>query len=174
LRVKSDKLIVMPTFDIVSEIDMTEVINAADQASREVKTRYDFKDTNSSVELKEKEMLLEIESSSEDRIRALQQVVEEKLVKRKVSLRSVEFGDPQTVGGGRSKIAASLKAGVSQEMAKKINVLIKDMKLKGVQSSNQGDQVRVTGKKRDILQEVIAELKKHEFDLPLQYQNFRD
>jgi len=164
----------MPSFDIVSEIDLTEVRNAVDQASREVKTRYDFKDTSSSVELVEKDMLITLESSSEDRVLALKQVVEEKLVKRKVSLRSIEFGEPADAAGGRSKLSVTLKSGVSQEMAKKINLKIKDMKLKGIQSSNQGDEVRVTGKKRDSLQEVITELKKEEFDLPLQYQNFRD
>ena len=164
----------MPSFDIVSEIDLTEVRNAVDQASREVKTRYDFKDTSSSVELVEKDMLITLESSSEDRVLALKQVVEEKLVKRKVSLRSIEFGEPADAASGRSKLSVTLKSGVSQEMAKKINLKIKDMKLKGIQSSNQGDEVRVTGKKRDSLQEVITELKKEEFDLPLQYQNFRD
>ncbi len=164
----------MPTFDIVSELDFTEIRNAVDQAAREVANRYDFKDTNSSVELKEKDMVIEFESSTTDRVQALQQVLEEKLVKRKVSLKSLEFGDPKDVAGGRSKVVATLKSGVSQDIAKKINVAIKEMKLKGVQSSNQGDQVRVSGKKRDTLQEVITMLKEQDFDRPLQFQNFRD
>lgn len=164
----------MASFDIVSEVDLTEVRNAVDQASREVSNRYDFKDTNSTVELNDKEMFIQFESSSEDRVAALKQVVEEKLVKRKVSLKSVDFGDPVDVAGGRSKVTVSLKAGIPSDLAKKINTHIKDMKLKGVQSSNQGDQIRVTGKKRDMLQQVIASLKEADLERPLQYQNFRD
>ena len=164
----------MPSFDIVSEVDLTEIRNAVDQAAREVSNRYDFKDTDSKVELKEKELLIEFESSSEDRVAALKQVIEEKLVKRKVSLKAVEFGDPVDVSGGRSKIVVNLKAGIPSDLAKKINLQIKDMKLKGVQSSNQGEQIRVTGKKRDMLQDVIAALKEADLERPLQYQNFRD
>lgn len=164
----------MPSFDVVSEIDMQEVRNAVDQASREVANRYDFKDTNSSVELNEKDMAILVESASEDRIIALRQVLEEKLIKRKLSLKAVDFGDMEDAAGGRSRMTVSLKAGISSDMAKKINTHIKDMKLKGVQSQTQGEQVRVTGKKRDLLQDVIASLKEAELDLPLQFQNFRD
>jgi uncharacterized protein YajQ (UPF0234 family) len=164
----------MPSFDVVSEIDMQEVRNAVDQASREVTNRFDFKDTNSSVELNEKDMVIQMESASLDRIMALRQVLEEKLIKRKISLKAVDFGDPEDAAGGRSRLNASLKAGVSSEMAKKINGHIKDMKLKGIQSQTQGDQVRVSGKKRDALQDVIAALKEADFDLPLQFENFRD
>lgn len=164
----------MPSFDVVSEIDMQEVRNAVDQASREVANRFDFKDTNSSVELNEKEMVIRMESASHDRMTALRQVLEEKLIKRKISLKAIDFGDVEDAAGGRSRLVASLKAGVSSDMAKKINGHIKNMKLKGIQSQTQGDQVRVTGKKRDALQEVIASLKEADFDLPLQFENFRD
>ena len=164
----------MPTFDVVSEIDMQEVRNAVDQASREVANRYDFKDTRSSVELNEKDLVIQMESASQDRIVALRQVLEEKLVKRKISLKAVDFGDVEDAAGGRSRMTANLKAGVSSEMAKKINTHIKDLKLKGIQSQTQGDQVRVSGKKRDALQEVIASLREADFDLPLQFENFRD
>ncbi|MEM7272652.1 MAG: YajQ family cyclic di-GMP-binding protein [Actinomycetota bacterium] len=164
----------MPSFDVVSEIDMQEVRNAVDQASREVANRYDFKDTNSSVELNEKEMVIRMETASEDRMFALRQVLEEKLIKRKLSLKAVEFGDAEDAAGGRSRMTVSLKAGISSDMAKKINSHIKDMKLKGIQSQTQGEQVRVTGKKRDALQDVIASLKEADLDLPLQFQNFRD
>ncbi len=164
----------MPSFDVVSEIDMQEVRNAVDQASREVANRYDFKDTNSVVELNEKEMVIRMESASQDRIVALRQVLEEKLIKRKISLKAVEFGDLEDAAGGRSRQMANLKAGVSSDMAKKINGHIKDLKLKGIQSQTQGDQVRVNGKKRDALQDVIASLKEADFDLPLQFENFRD
>jgi uncharacterized protein YajQ (UPF0234 family) len=164
----------MPSFDVVSEIDMQEVRNAVDQASREVANRYDFKDTNSSIELKEKEMVIEMESASQDRMMALRQVLEEKLIKRKLSLKAVDFGDSEDAAGGRSRVSVSLKAGISSDMAKKINTKIKDMKLKGVQSQTQGEQVRVSGKKRDALQDVIAALKEADMDLPLQFENFRD
>ncbi len=164
----------MPSFDVVSEIDMQEVRNAVDQASREVANRFDFKDTNSTVELNEKEMVIQMESASDDRMIALQQVLEEKLIKRKISLKAVDFSDREPASGGRSRMTANLKAGVSSDMAKKINGHIKDMKMKGVQSQTQGDQVRVSGKKRDALQDVIASLKEADFDLPLQFENFRD
>ena len=164
----------MASFDVVSQIDNQEVRNAVDQANREVSNRYDFKDTNSTIEFNEKDLVITLESSSTDRIAAFKQVLEEKLVKRKVSLKSVDFGEFQDAAGGRSRLAASLKAGISSDMAKKINKHIKDLKLKGIQSQTQGEQLRVTGKKRDALQEVIASLKESDFDLPLQFENFRD
>jgi uncharacterized protein YajQ (UPF0234 family) len=164
----------MPSFDVVSQIDLQEVTNAVDQASREVNNRYDFKGTNSTIALDTKAMSLTMESASTDRITAFRQVVEEKLVKRKVSLKAIDFGDVEDAAGGRSRLAASLKAGISSEMAKKINTHIKNLKMKGIQSSTQGDQVRVSGKKRDDLQAVIASLKEADFDLPLQFENFRD
>ncbi|MFT7599128.1 MAG: hypothetical protein ACI8TP_002053 [Acidimicrobiales bacterium] len=164
----------MPSFDVVSEIDMQEVRNAVDQASREVANRFDFKDTNSSVNLDDTGMIITLETSSEDRMIALRQVLEEKMVKRSVSLKTLDPGDVEEASGARARLKIDLKAGISSDMAKKINSTIKDLKLKGVQSQTQGDQVRVTAKKRDTLQEIIATLKKSEVELPLQYQNFRD
>jgi uncharacterized protein YajQ (UPF0234 family) len=164
----------MPSFDVVSEIDMQEVRNAVDQTSREVANRYDFKGTDSSVDLNDKDMVITMESASQDRMMALRQVLEEKMVKRKISLKSLDFGDVQDAAGGRARMVVSLKAGISSDMAKKINTHIKDLKLKGVQSQTQGDQVRVSGKKRDSLQDVIASLREADFDLPLQFENFRD
>lgn len=164
----------MPSFDVVSEIDMQEVRNAVDQATREIVNRYDFKGTNSVIELDDKAMTIKLESASTDRMFALRQVVEEKFVKRKLSLKAIEFGDPEDAAGGRSRVMISLKAGISSDMAKKINIHIKEMKLKGVQSSTQGEQVRVNAKKRDALQDVIASLKEADLELPLQFQNFRD
>ncbi len=164
----------MPSFDVVSQIDMQEVRNAVDQANREVVNRFDFKDTNSTIDLDDTAMTLTLESASHDRITAFRQVVEEKFIKRKISLKAVEFGDIQDAAGGRARVVASLKAGIASDMAKKINTHIKDMKLKGIQSSTQGDQIRVSGKKRDALQDVIAGLKEADFDLPLQFENFRD
>lgn len=164
----------MPSFDVVSEIDMQEVRNAVDQATREVVNRYDFKNTDSTIDLDDKAMSITLESASQDRMFALQQVLEEKFVKRKVSLKTLDIGDVEDAAGGRARVKISLKAGISSDMAKKINSTIKDLKLKGIQSSTQGDQVRVTGKKRDALQDVIAALKEADLDLPLQFQNFRD
>ncbi len=164
----------MPSFDVVSEINMQEVRNAVDQTGREVANRFDFKDTNSTIELNDSDMVIRLESASQDRMIAFRQVVEEKLIKRKVSLKSLDFGDIEDAAGGRARMTVGLKAGISSEMAKKINTHIKDMKLKGIQSQTQGDQVRVSGKKRDVLQDVIASLKEADFDLPLQFENFRD
>ncbi len=164
----------MPSFDVVSEINMQEVRNAVDQTDREVTNRYDFKDTNSTIELNDSDMVIRMESASQDRMMAFRQVLEEKLIKRKISLKSVDFGDVEDAAGGRARVTIALKAGISSEMAKKINTHIKDLKLKGVQSQTQGEQVRVSGKKRDALQDVIAALKEADLDLPLQFENFRD
>ncbi len=164
----------MPSFDVVSEIDMQEVRNAVDQASREIANRYDFKDSGSSIDLDDKGMTLTIETSSEDKLRAVRQLLEEKFVKRNVSLKTLDWGKTEEASGGRARVKVSLKAGISSDMAKTINTTIKDLKLRGIQSQTQGDQVRVTGKKRDDLQGVIAALKEADVDLPLQFQNFRD
>ena len=153
---------------------MQEVRNAVDQTTREVVTRFDFKDTGSAVSLDPKAMSMVLESVSRDRLNALRQVLEEKLVKRKISLRSIEFGTVEDAAGGRSRQSVSLKAGISSDLAKKINIHIKDLKLKGVQSQTQGDQVRVTGKKRDDLQAVMTLLRGGDFGIPLQFENFRD
>jgi uncharacterized protein YajQ (UPF0234 family) len=162
----------MPTFDVVSEVDMQEVRNAVDQANREAGTRFDFKGTESEIDLSDTEMVLR--SSTEDRLRALYQVLEEKLVRRQVSLKSLEAGkiEEGTKGSARQKIA--IQAGLSQDHAKKINRFIKEKAAKGVSSQTQGDQLRVTGKKRDDLQVIIAALKEADFGIPLQFTNFRD
>jgi len=107
----------MPSFDVVSEIDMQEVKNAVDQTSREVTNRYDFKDTNSTIELNEKEKTIQLESASTDRLSAFRQVLEEKIIKRGISLKAVEFGDPQDAAGGRSRLVVSLKAGIASDMS---------------------------------------------------------
>jgi len=162
----------MPSFDVSSEVDLQEVRNAVDQATREVVNRYDFKGTDSSVELGDAAITLE--SSAEDRVVALRQVLEEKLVKRKVSLKGVEFGAIEDAAGGRSRITATLAAGISSDKARELNKFIKGLAMKGVQSQTQGEQLRVSAKKRDTLQEVIAALKEGEFGIPLQFGNFRE
>ncbi len=162
----------MASFDVVSEIDTQEVRNAVDQAAREVNTRYDFKDTGSEVTFNETDISLV--SSSEDRLNALRQVLEEKLVKRKVSLKALSYGEVEDAAGTSVRQVVLLQAGISSDKAKELNKFIKALGIKGVQSQTQGEQVRVISKKRDHLQTVISELKEADFDLPLQFENFRD
>lgn len=162
----------MPSFDVTSEVDYQEVRNAVDQAQREITTRFDFKGTNSSIDLGDDSISLA--SVSEDRLNALRQLLEEKLVKRKVSLKVLDYGAVQPASGGSVRQTASLVSGISQDKAKSLNKYIKDLGLKGVQSQVQGEQLRVTGKKRDDLQSAIASLKEHDFGIPLQFGNFRD
>jgi uncharacterized protein YajQ (UPF0234 family) len=162
----------MPTFDVVSEVDMQEVKNAVDQASREVATRFDFKDTGSSLELAGQE--LRLHSSTEDRLRALTQVLEEKLVKRQVSLKSLDSGKIEEGSKGTVRQTITIRAGIDSDHARTINKFIKEKAAKGISSQTQGDQLRVTGKKRDDLQGVIAALKAEDFGIPLQFTNFRD
>ena len=162
----------MPTFDIVSELDLQEVRNAVDQANREAATRFDFKNTDSSIELGDTELILR--SSTEDRLRALHQLLHEKLVKRQVSLKAFDAGKVEEAQKGTARQRVAIRAGISQDHAKRLNKFIKDLGLKGVSSQTQGDQLRVSGKKRDDLQEVIAKVKAEDFGIPLQFNNFRD
>jgi|TARA_B110000438_G_scaffold35134_1_gene34878 uncharacterized protein YajQ (UPF0234 family) len=162
----------MPSFDVVSQIDLQEVRNAVDQASREVHTRFDFKGTDSTIELQDGS--IKLESSTEDRLAALVVVLEEKLVRRNVSLKSLDWGVVEAASGARSRQLAVLQAGIDSDKAKAVNKAVKDVGLKGVQSQTQGDQVRVTAKKRDALQEIIASLKDVDLGIPLQFENFRD
>jgi uncharacterized protein YajQ (UPF0234 family) len=162
----------MPSFDVVSEIDQQEIRNAVDQAAREVTTRYDFKGTDSKIELSDTE--IKLESASEDRLAALRVLLEEKLVKRKVSLKALDYQKIEEASGARARQLVKLVAGISKDKATELNKHIKALNLKGVQSQTQGDQLRVTGKKRDDLQAAIAALKEHDFGIPLQFTNFRD
>ena len=162
----------MPSFDITSEVDHQEIRNAVDQASREVTNRFDFKNTNPSIELDETSITLRC--ASEDRLTALRQVLEEKLVKRQVSLKAVDYGKVEEASGGSARQVATLVAGISSDKARQLNKFIKELGVKGIQSQAQGDQLRVTGKKRDDLQAVISACKEHDFDIPLQFGNFRD
>jgi uncharacterized protein YajQ (UPF0234 family) len=162
----------MPSFDVVSQVDPQEVRNAVDQASRELSTRFDFKGTDSSIELGADELTLR--SSTEDRLKALRQVLEEKLVKRNVSLKALDYGKVEEASGGSARQVVKIVAGISSEKARELNKHIKELGLKGIQSQTQGEQLRVSGKKRDDLQGVIAALKGHDFGIPLQFENFRD
>jgi hypothetical protein len=162
----------MPTFDVVSEIDRQEVRNAVDQASREVATRYDFKGTDSTIELTEK--TIELHTESEGRLQALTQVLEEKLVKRGVSLKALSYGKVEEAAKGTVRQTVTLNVGISTEKAKEIGRFLKEHGPKGVSHQIQGDQLRVTGKKRDDLQAAIQAMKDHDFGIPLQFTNFRD
>ncbi len=162
----------MSSFDIVSEIDLQEVRNAVDQANREATTRFDFKGTNATITFGEKELTLS--ASTEDRLRALYQLLEEKLVKRSVSLKTLDPGKIEEASQGAARQKVTLKAGISQEVGKQINKMVKEMGVKNLSSSIQGDQVRVTGKQRDDLQQAIAFFKEADMAVPLQFTNFRD
>jgi cyclic-di-GMP-binding protein len=162
----------MPSFDVVSELDLQEVRNAVDQAQREVATRYDFKNTGSGIELGEDEIRLR--SASDDRLRAVAQVLEEKLVRRQVSLKALSYGKVEEGSKGSVRQTVALVAGINDEKAREINRFVKEKAAKGVSSQTQGNQLRVTAKKRDDLQAVIAALKEQDFGLPLQFKNFRD
>jgi len=162
----------VPSFDVVSEVDMQEIRNAVDQASRELATRFDFKGTDSTVELKENE--IELESASEERLKAVSQVLEEKIVKRKVSMKVLDYGKVEEATKGRARQTVKLQSGINTDKAKAIGKFIKELGLKGVQHQIQGEQLRVTGKKRDDLQTAIGKLREHDFGIPLQFENFRD
>ena len=162
----------MPTFDIVSEVDQQEVRNAVDQTAREVATRFDFKGTDSSIELKDTS--IELASASDDRLKALVQVLEEKLVRRKVSLKALSYGKVEEAAKGSVRQTATLNVGLSDDKAREIGKFIKGLGLKGLQHQVQGQQLRVSGKKRDDLQSAIAALREKDFGVPLQFNNFRD
>ncbi len=162
----------MPTFDVVSEVDRQEVSNAVDQAQREISTRFDFKNTDSSIE--QTELVLTLRTVSEDRLSALRVVVEEKLVKRGVSLKGLDYGKVEEATQNTVRQVLTIKVGISSDKAREINKLIKEKAPKGVSSQTQGDSLRVSGKKRDDLQAVIALLKGADLGIPLQFENFRD
>ena len=160
----------MPSFDVVSEIDQHELSNAIDQANREINNRFDFKGTDSKIETVDNN--LTIISSSEFQVKQIQDILETKVTKRGIDIRCLEYGDI-VENNNQARQIVNIKKGVDKELARKIVKMIKSSKLK-TQAAIQGDQVRITGKKRDDLQATIAEIKAAKFDIPLQYINFRD
>jgi uncharacterized protein YajQ (UPF0234 family) len=160
----------MPSFDIASELNMHELTNAVDQTNREVITRFDFKGSNSKVE--RGDAVLNIESQSEFQIRQIIDILHQKMGKRGLDIRSLEEGKVE-LRGNRAYLIITIKEGIESELARKIVKMIKESKLK-VQSAIQGEQVRVTGKKRDDLQQVMALLRESNIEQPLQFNNFRD
>jgi uncharacterized protein YajQ (UPF0234 family) len=161
----------MPSFDVVSKVNWAEVTNALDQASREVSQRFDFKGTDASLEKTEEGIV--VRASSDERALAAVGVLQEKLVRRKVSLKHTEVGEPQPGPKGSARILMKINEGIDQDRGRRIVKLIKDRKLK-VQASIQQDTVRVSGKKRDDLQDVIQQLKAEDLGIELQFINFRD
>jgi len=160
----------MPSFDVVSEVNHHELSNAVDQANREVTTRFDFKGTGSNFELAGN--LVTMNTQSEFQLQQMYDILCNKLVKRGVDIACLELGDP-TIQLKTATQVVTVREGIDAAEAKKMIKLIKDRKMK-VQAAIQGDQLRVTGKKRDDLQEVIALLKEGSFAMPLQFKNFRD
>lgn len=160
-----------PSFDVVSKVDTQEVDNALNQAGKELSTRFDFRGTGTAVSWAGDDALT-IESETEERALAAVDVFKEKLIKRGISLKAFEAGEP-AVSGKTYKINAKIIQGISSEKAKQIAKYIRDEAPKGVQAQIQGDQLRVSGKKKDHLQDVIALLKEKDFDLALQFINYR-
>jgi cyclic-di-GMP-binding protein len=163
----------MPSFDVTNEINWVELHNALDQAGKEISTRYDFKGSDARVELNEKDKTLTLFADSEFQLDQVWDVQVAKFAKRNVDIRCMEKKDIEKISGNKVKRNVVIKAGIDSDLAKKIVRLLKDSKLK-VQAAIQGDMVRVTGAKRDILQEAIALLRKSIEDFPLQFGNFRD
>lgn len=161
----------MPSFDVVSEVDKQEVRNAVEQVNKEVSTRFDFKGSDARIE--QADYVLTVYADDEFKLGQVQDILRTKLTKRKVDVRCLDISEIESVSGNKVKQIVTVKTGVETTLAKKIVKLIKDSKLK-TQASIQGEVVRVSGSKKDVLQEAIALIKKTIDDFPLQYQNFRD
>ena len=161
----------MPSFDVVSKVQMHEVDNAVTQTSKEIATRYDFRDTDSSIERTEEGIVLK--SSSEGRLEAALTVLQEKLVRRKVSLKTIDVQDAERAGGTSYRQLIKLNQGISSDKARELVKFLKGTGLK-VQPAIQKDQVRITGQKRDTLQQAIAAMRQQDFGVELQFENYRD
>lgn len=160
------------SFDIVSNIDLNEVLNAVQQTTKEVQTRYDLKDSKSSVELNQKDHKILLASSDEYKLKAVTEILGQKLVKRNVPLKGLQYGPVTPASHGSARQEIVLQQGIATEKAKEIVKVIKESKLR-VQASIQGDLVRVSGKDRDTLQQVIALLKNKDFGIDMQFVNYR-
>ena len=160
----------MPSFDVVSEVDLHELSNAVDQANREIETRYDFKGSKSKITKSDTELVMEAES--EFQLQQMLPIIQQKMTKRGIDITCLEKADAEMIGQ-RAKQSLLVKQGVDKDLARKMVKVIKSSKMK-VQAAIQGEQVRITGKKRDDLQAAMALLKEQNYDLPLQFNNFRD
>lgn len=162
----------MPSFDVVSQVDMQEVDNAVNQARKEINTRYDFRGSNCKIDFEDE--LITLHAEDKMKLEAMQGMLREKAIKRGVSAKSLDFKEPEDASGGKLRQKIQIKQGIEQEEGKKIVKIIKDEKLKKIQAQIQADQVRVTGPKRDDLQAVIGLLEEKVTNLDLQFVNFRD
>jgi uncharacterized protein YajQ (UPF0234 family) len=162
------------SFDVVSEVDLQEVRNAVDQARREISQRFDFKGTGSDVELADDggSPSISVRSNTDQKVKDCVKVLEEKLVKRKVPIKSLQHGEIQPAAGGTARQTLGINQGISTEKAREIVKFIKDQKTKA-QVAVQGDQVRVSSKSKDTLQDVMQSLREHDFGIPLQFTNYR-
>lgn len=160
-----------PSFDVVSKVDRQEVDNALNQAAKELSQRFDFRGTDTSISWAGEEAVT-LESGTEERLKAAVDVFKEKLIKRNISLKAFEVGEPAP-SGKVYKVTGKILQGIASDKAKEISKTIRDEKLKGVQAQIQGDQLRVSGKKKDDLQAVIALLKSKDFGIALQFTNYR-
>jgi uncharacterized protein YajQ (UPF0234 family) len=158
------------SFDIVSKVDRQEVDNALNQTAREISQRFDFKNTGASIAWSGEK--IELRANAEDRVKAVLDVFKDKLIKRGISLKTLEAGDPQ-LSGKEYRISAEVNEGISQENAKKVSKLIRDEGPKGVKAQIQGDELRVSSKSKDDLQAVINLLKSQDFDFAVQFTNYR-
>jgi cyclic-di-GMP-binding protein len=161
------------SFDVVSEIDLAEVKNAVNQANKEVVQRYDLKGSKAEITLDEKARQLVLESDSEFTLEAVLGILQQKLVRRAVPLKALDYGKPLPAGGDRVRQTIQLQQGIPTEKAREIVKLLKEQKLKKVQAAIQGDSVRISGPDRDTLQEVIALLKAHDFGIHIAFDNYR-
>ncbi|MBF0293716.1 MAG: YajQ family cyclic di-GMP-binding protein [Magnetococcales bacterium] len=161
----------MPSFDVVSEVDMQEVDNALGQVTKEIATRYDFRGSKCKVE--REEAVIKVHADDDYKLNQVLEVLREKLTRRKVEIKVLEYGTVETASGGTKRQQITVRQGVNADLAKKIVAGIKTSKLK-VQAAIQGEQVRVTGKQRDDLQAAITHIKGAGYDLPLQFINFRE
>jgi len=162
----------MPSFDVVSQLDLQEIDNAVNQARKEVSQRYDFKDTATVIDW-DKKGKISVQSTDDFKVKAVDDVLREKLARRQVSLKAVDFGAVEPGPGGRAKQEIELKQGIDVDRAREIVKIVKDTKRK-VQAQIMGDQVRISGKKRDELQAAIQAIRARDLDLPLQFVNFRE
>ena len=161
----------MPSFDTVCEAEMTKVKNGVENTTKEISTRFDFKGTSASIELKDKDIT--VIGDAEFQLDQIQEVLRNKLTKQEVDVRFLDVGDTQKIGGDKVKVIIKVRNGIETEVSKKIQRQIKDSKMK-VQAAIQGDAIRVTGAKRDDLQAAMALIKKENPDIPLSFNNFRD
>lgn len=158
------------SFDIVSKIDQAEITNAINQTIKEVRQRFDFKGSNANVQLEKEELVLTAEDDT--KLRNMNDIFQQKLVRRSVPLKALSYGKVEPAAGGTVRQHVTIQQGIPQDKAKEIVKFIKDAKLK-VQASIQGDTVRISGRDRDILQEVIQALKSHDFEIDMQFTNYR-